>query len=442
MNKNGCLRIIATITVLVTPSLPAKGNLLSSNFVIVPNATPIVDSSTSPLRLSAAVNKPSRLRAATSPFKQLIDFNGDGKTDLSWYNYNNGNTSAWLIKGSSATYPPIYNTVPPSTGWSIKGFGDFDGDGKTDIFWYNYKTGDTAVWLIDGGSVRTYTGYANVPPSSGWSIKGFGDFDGDGKTDVFWYNDKTGDTSAWLIDGGSVRAYTGYSNVPPSSGWSIKGFGDANGDGKTDVFWYNNKTGDTSAWLINGSSATYPPIYNTVPPSTGWSIQGFGDANGDGKTDIFWYNNKTGDTSAWLINGSSATYPPIYNTVPPSSGWSIQGFGDFDGDGKTDIFWYNYKTGDTSAWLIDGGSVRTYTGYANVPASTRWYIKGFGDFDGDGKTDVFWYNYETGDTSAWLIDGGSVRTYTNYGNVPPSTGWFPLFASQSTGLALHRVIIY
>ena len=113
---------------------------------------------------------------------------------------------------------------------------------------------------------------------------------------------------------------------------------------------------------------------------------------------------------------------------------------DFNGDGKADAFWYNDQTGDTSAWLINGTSVN-YTNYANVSPSSGWRVMGYGDFNGDGKTDVFWYNTKTGDTSAWLIDGGSVISYTNYGNVSTSSGWFPLFAHPNTGLAIQKIII-
>ncbi len=100
---------------------------------------------------------------------------------------------------------------------------DFNRDGKADLFWYNPNTGGTSAWLMDGDRVPRYVTYANVPFSSGWTLQGFGDFNGDGKTDLFWYNRKTGETSAWLMNGTKVLQFTTYDDVPPSSGWVMGG---------------------------------------------------------------------------------------------------------------------------------------------------------------------------------------------------------------------------
>jgi hypothetical protein len=356
---------------------------------------------------------------------EKLDFNGDGKSDVFWRNSLTGETSAWLIDGGQVIQYTQYGTVLES-GWYPRGLGDFNGDGNTDVFWYNYDTGATSAWLIDGGQVIQYTQYGTVPDSSGWYIVGFGDFNGDGNTDVFWYNLYTGATSAWLIDGGQVIQYTEYEAV--SDDWSIKGFGDFNGDGNTDVFWHNLSNGETSAWLMDGGQVIQYTQYGTVEPFvgfSGWQIIGFGDFNGDGKTDIFWRNYDTGATSAWLIDGESVQYTE-YATVSQSSGWRIAGFGDFNGDGNTDVFWHNLSNGETSAWLFDRGQVIQYTQYGTLRWSSGWRIADFGDFNGDGKTDVFWRNDSNGKNVAWLIDEGQVIQFLNYSTVPSSSGWYPV----------------
>jgi hypothetical protein len=339
MNKNVYLGITATITTLVTYSLPV---------------------------------------AASNPFEQSIDFNGDGKTDLFWKNFNNGDTAAWLMNGNTIQERATYDNVPESSGWSIRGLGDFNGDGKTDVFWRN-SNGDTTGWLMNGNTIQERAAYDNVPESSGWYVQGLGDFNGDGKTDVFWRNSNNGNTAAWLMNGNTIQERAAYDNVPESSGWYVQGFGDFNGDGKTDVFWRNSNNGNTTGWLMNGNTIQERAAYDNVPESSGWYVQGFGDFNGDGKADVFWRNFNNGNTTGWLMNGNTIQERAAYDNVPESSGWSIQNFSDFNGDGKTDVFWRNFNNGNTTGWLMNGNTIQERAAYDNVPQSSGWYSGGRSD---------------------------------------------------------------
>jgi hypothetical protein len=357
-----------------------------------------------------------------------IDFNGDDRADVFWWNaFLTGETSAWLIDGGSVLEVTSYLNLSFASGWLPFSTGDLNADGRTDVFWWNLNTGETSAWLIDGGTILALTSYATVSLESGWFPIGFHDFNGDSKTDVFWRNQVTGDNSAWLIDGGTILESTSYPNVPPTSGWAIEGFGDFNADARTDVFWYNMLTGETSAWLIDGSTVLAFTLYATVPSDSGWSIKGFGDFNADGRTDVFWYNMLTGETSAWLIDGGTVLAFTLYTTMPPDSGWSIEGFGDFNADRRTDVFWRNEITGETLAWLIDGSTILASASYAIVSPTSGWSIERFDDFNGDGRTDVFWRNSITGDNSTWLIDGSQVLEFTRYPSVPPESGWSLIF---------------
>src|SRR5690242_13741151 len=63
--------------------------------------------------------------------------------------------------------------------------------------------------------------------------------------------------------------------------------------------------------------------------------------------------------------------------------------GDFNGDGRSDVFWRNGGTGANTIWKSANVSTRE----ALVMVSNlRWTIVGQGDFDGDGHADVFWRN--------------------------------------------------
>ena len=56
---------------------------------------------------------------------------------------------------------------------------------------------------------------------------------------------------------------------------------------------------------------------------------------------------------------------------------------------------------------MNGDVVDRYVTYPSAPA--EWTLVGFGDFNADGRTDVFWYNFYSGETSSWLLKGDTVE---------------------------------
>ena len=73
----------------------------------------------------------------------------------------------------------------PGPSWQVKGSGDFNGDGKSDILWQN-SNGTAAIWLMDGTNAMSVGAAGPFNPGPSWQIKGSGDFDGDGKSDILW----------------------------------------------------------------------------------------------------------------------------------------------------------------------------------------------------------------------------------------------------------------
>jgi hypothetical protein len=61
-------------------------------------------------------------------------------------------------------------------------------------------------------------------------------------------------------------------------------------------------------------------------------------------------------------------------------------FGDFDGDGRTDVFSAVPLGDGSSQWMFSPGGVGNSQNLAIGPALEDLR---FGDFDGDGRTDVF-----------------------------------------------------
>src|SRR6266699_5468026 len=143
------------------------------------------------------------------------------------------------------------------------------------------------------------------------------DFNGDGKADILWQNNSTGQRVIWLMNGTTHQSTVSLGTVPTS--WSIVGSNDFNGGGKADILWQNSATGQRVIWLMNGTAHTSTVSLGTVP--TSWSIAGSSDFNGDGKADILWQNNSTGQRVIWLMNGTARTSSVSLGFVATS--WSI-----------------------------------------------------------------------------------------------------------------------
>jgi cysteine-rich repeat protein len=263
--------------------------------------------------------------------------------------------------------------------------GDFDGDGKADVFWRNGTTGANVIWKAGNGA----TPLAVTTVGPGWQMVGRGDFDGDGRADVFWRNASTGANAIWKSGNSATPlAVSGVTNLD----WKVVGVGDFNGDGKSDVFWRNLRTGADTIWK-SGNSAT-PQATASVTP-TGWLIVGVGDFNGDGKSDVLWRNASTGANTIWK-SGSNASLQAMAGVT--SQAWKIVATADFDGDGKSDVFWRNTSSGANTIWK----SANSATSQAVAGVSSQaWKVVSSGDFNGDGKSDVFWRNTSTGADAIW-----------------------------------------
>ena len=75
----------------------------------------------------------------------------------------------------------------PGPRWHVKGTGDFNGDGKSDILWQN-DSGTPAIWTDERHQRHRWRRVGRNPGPT-WHVKGAGDFNGDGKSDILWQND-------------------------------------------------------------------------------------------------------------------------------------------------------------------------------------------------------------------------------------------------------------
>lgn len=342
------------------PISGATGSTLSvtpasttSYWVRVTNSCGTANSNTATITVNPAVQSRTTVTRA--------DFNGDGRSDIFWHNPSTGQTSTWLMNGTSTPTALTSPTLP--LGWEPVATGDFNADGKGDLFWRHTSTGETSVWLMNGGTYTTAFRTTTMP--SPWKPVVSADFDGNGRTDLFWRNTSTGQSQVWFMNGASQPTIVASTSVAVE--WTPVAAGDFNGDGKGDIFWRNSVTGETSVWLMSG--ANYSSAFRTITVPGPWELVGGVDFNGDARVDVFWFNPTTGQTSIWIMNGTAS--PGTYTGPTMALGWRPVNFGDYNGNARGDVFWHNPSTGQTRVWLMNGVSLSSQGDLYTVPSPWR-----------------------------------------------------------------------
>jgi hypothetical protein len=100
-------------------------------------------------------------------------------------------------------------------------------------------------------------------------------------------------------------------------------------------------------------------------------VNGTGDANGDGRSDLFWYNTQTHQTSVWEMDGTNLLPRRGFLSATAPSGWVIGDSGDYNGDGKTDLLWWNTGNNQLAIWELDGTQLLPGTDFVSLLAPFR-----------------------------------------------------------------------
>ena len=210
------------------------------------------------------------------------------------------------------------------------------------------------------------------------------DANGDGRSDIFWRN-ADGRIADWTgnLDGSFTGNNASIASISPD--WKVVGKGDFNGDGWTDIL-FRNDDGTTADWLGYANGLFTPNFASVISISNDWKIAGTGDFNGDGRADIVWRNDD-GRYVNWLANANGVFAGNGASAGTISTVWKIAGTGDFNGDGRSDILWRN-DDGTLADWLSNASAVFVPNNPSVLGASAAFTVAGTGDLNDDGRSDV------------------------------------------------------
>jgi uncharacterized repeat protein (TIGR01451 family) len=235
------------------------------------------------------------------------------------------------------------------------------------------------------------------------TVAPLGDLNGDGKEDLIWQNSVSGAVAVWHMNGTLIAG--GLSLTPdrgPDTNWRLAGLGDVNNDGKPDLFWWNQLTGVSEIWTMNGATRTALVPLPTVA-DTNWRMVAVGDVSGDGWSDILWRHRVSGQIALVTMAGTSPTNQIMLPAVSDQT-WQIAGTSDLNADGKVDVIWHRTTDGSNHAWLMDSLAVSAGAALFSV-ADPTWLVGSFADLNGDRKPDLILRKQNTGANVDVFLDG-------------------------------------
>ncbi len=320
----------------------------------------------------------------------LIDYDNDGYPDIFFVN----SLTVDLVKSNQKTTSALYHNNGDGTftdvtdksglgnvGWGMGvAVGDFNNDGFNDL--YVTCLGQNHLYRNNGnGTFTDVTKQAGVADSHWSTGAAFFDYDNDGNLDLFVSQYVDFDINH-LPEFGSGRTCQ-YKGIPVQCG--PRGLA-----GASDKLYHNNGDG------------TFTDVSKKAGVSDPDGYYGLGviasDLDGDGFVDIYVANDST--PCFFYHNNGDGTFKEmgfISGTALNGDG-SEQGsmgvtIGDYDHDGKLDIFKTNFADEYNTLYHNDGHNSFTDVSYAAKVAAVSLPYVGWGtkffDYDNDGWVDLF-----------------------------------------------------
>lgn len=347
------------------------------------------------------------------------DFNGDGLSD--WYKVRNaaGADTVYLNRGDmryEASEGALSGEADETTKERYH-FADFNGDGRTDVYFFHHRRDEDALFLAaaDGLHFNERPGIDSGVNRRGPDRGGacvhirclrFADFDGDGRTDVYRIRNGTTDEIYLYRDDGFERMQ-GVDEAPlfrDGVGVESVRTADFNGDGRADIYYIGRRTDRLFLNLGDGAFVDFEGPDTPVNPDADGGTNEFlrvrfGDFNGDRLSDVLYAGLRDPGT-VWFSHGDgewteedAPAFARNNPTVKRSDVFARMKLVDWNADGRTDV----YRMNDSISPAPDAIYLSDVSGVLRHHAGPQTRLDGsaltaahlyFGDFNGDGVYDA------------------------------------------------------
>jgi Tol biopolymer transport system component len=315
------------------------------------------------------------------------DYDKDGDLDLYATEAALGQSSRLFRNDggtfANATSPPLNDSgFAQGASW-----GDYDNDGDPDLYVTRRAFGTNRLLRNDGGGSFTDV-TTSVLRGSGASIAAaWVDYDGDGDLDLYVVKSLGAANQLLRNDGGGTFTDVTPSVLAVSTTGSAVAWGDYDNDGRPDLYLVNNSALGNKLFRNLGGGAF---VEIAMAPLTSGPDAAWGDFDNDGDLDLFAF---AGGTSVRLLRNDGAgaftdVTPAALVKLPNSTGGAA--WGDYDNDGNLDLL---ITTSDSVTHLFRNVASGAFNDFVNVDtpplgsAGVGGRGTAFGDYDSDGWLD-------------------------------------------------------